>query len=388
MHPQKAHPSTGATTRRGGRRSHGRVIGILIGVSALAVAVPGPAGAAGNGAALDEAAHNEPGTYELDITDRSQALEAIGELPGVAPVSFTDLIASRTGETSECGESCRAWPDDLNTDDRWYPQGLAGSGESNWAQAPATEVLVSAWYERTSPDDHAAVDSALTFVSTDDWRYRTVPLRLPVQTDDGWTTQPLASHNGGVAWAGPYLYVAATDRIHRFDLRTAMTDDEGYFLVPDRTYVGVDQGPYGVPRLSSISTDWTGEPALVSSEYAADDVTTEVVRWPLTDSGDLAGQDGIVGSQTNFWIDKDSSIDKVQGVAAQDGVYLFSGSAGTLDLARVGTQTDRDTLIWGRTGTDTHIPQDLYIGAANVYGQTEEPGHRNLFWQAQEDVLP
>jgi hypothetical protein len=388
MHPQKAHPSTGATTRGRSRRSRRRVIGILFGVSALAVAVPGPAGAAGNGAALDEAAHNEPGTYELDITDRSQAVEAISESPGVAPVSFAELIGSRSGETTDCGEACRAWPEDLNTDDRWYPQGLAGSEESNWAQAPDTEVLVSAWYQRTSPDDHAAVDSALTFVSTDDWRYRTAGLRLPVQTDEGWSTQPLASHNGGVAWAGPYLYVAATDRIHRFDLRTAMTDDEGYFLVPDRTYVGVDQGPYGVPRLSSISTDWSGEPALVSAEYSADDVTTEVVRWPLTGSGDLAAQDGTVGSQTNFWIDKDSSIDKVQGVAAQDGLYLFSGSAGTLDLARVGTQTDRDTIAWGRTGDATHIPQDLYLSGTNVFGQTEVPGHRHLFWQAQADVLP
>ncbi|WP_163541299.1 hypothetical protein [Occultella kanbiaonis] len=390
MRPQKnAQPVTGAAT---GRRTHhlsGRVIGALIGVTALVVAVPGPAQAAGDGNALDEAEHNEPGTYALDITDYSQAIDAIAAQPDVEQVPFDDLIASRSGDTTACGDSCRAWPDHIVTDDRWYPQGLAGSEESNWAQAPDTEILVSAWYQRTSPDNHAAVDSALKFISTDDWRYRNVPLRLPVPSDDGWTTEPLASHNGGVAWAGPYLYVAATDRIHRFDLRTVMSDDGGYFLVPDRTYVGVDQEPYGIPRLSSVSTDWTGQPAIVSAEYGADEATTtEVIRWPLTPSGDLAAEGGTVGSQDNFWVDKDSSIDRVQGVAAQDGVYLFSGSAGTLDRARVGTQTDRDTWTWGRTGTDTDIPQDLYISDSNVYGQTEERGDRYVFWAAGAQVLP
>ncbi|HLV03639.1 hypothetical protein [uncultured Georgenia sp.] len=215
-----------------------------------------------------------------------------------------------------------------------------------------------------------------------------VPLRLAVETEEGWSTEPLRSHNGGVAWAGPYLYVAATDRFHRFDLRTAMADEDGYFLLPDRTYVGVDQEPYGEPRLSSVSTDWTGEPAIVSAEYTADDVAADVVRWPLTESGELVVADGVVGSQDNVWIDKDSSIDRVQGVASSDGRHLFAGSAGTLDLARVGTQEDRDTLSWGRAGQDTHIPEDLYLGGSRLYGQTEERTHRRLFWVARADVLP
>ena len=388
MHPRNAHRTTtaGAATRR--RRSRTRLIGALVGVAGLAVVIPGPAVAAGNGNALDSAKYDEPGTYQLKVTDRSAALEAIAAQPGVEPVSFPELVESRSGDTGSCGDACRSWPDHLNEDDRWYPQGVAGSEESNWADAPETEVLVSAWYQRTSPDNHAAVSSALKFVSTDDWQYRNVPLRLPVETDGGWTTEPLKSHNGGVAWAGPYLYVAATDRFHRFDLRTVMADDGGYFLVPDRTYVGVDQGPYGEPRLSSVSTDWTGQPALVSAEYTADDVAAEVIRWPLTDSGDLAASGGTVGSQDNFWIDKDSAIDKVQGVAARDGLYLFTGSKGTLDLARVDSQTDRATFTWGRTGDDTHIPEDLYLSDSRVYGQTEERGHRELFWAPLADVLP
>ncbi len=365
-----------------------RIAGAAVAALGTALAVPGPAAGAGDGNALDEAQHDDPGTYALDVVDRSAALEAIEDRPDVDPVTFGELVESRSGDTAACGDSCRQWPQHLDEDDRWYPQGLAGSEESRWADAPATEVLVSAWYRRTAPDDHAAVDSALKFRSTDDWRYRNVPLRLPVETEDGWSTEPLRSHNGGVAWAGPYLYVAATDRFHRFDLRTVMADDEGFFLVPDRTYVGVEQEPYGIPRLSSVSTDWTGEPAIVSAEYTAEDVAAEVVRWPLTESGELLVEDGTVGSQANYWIDQDSSIDKVQGVAAADGLYLFTGSAGTLDLARVGTQEDRATLSWGRTGEDTHIPEDLYLSGARLYGHTEERGHRRLFWAAREDVLP
>ncbi|GAB2620949.1 hypothetical protein [Pseudactinotalea suaedae] len=391
MHPQtNARSATSTSSRRRSRRLSAHLgSAVAIAATALAVAGTGAAAAPGNGTALDEAEYHDPGTYALDVTDYSQAIDAIAGQPDVDQVSFDELIASRSGETTSCGETCRTWPEHLSSDDRWYPQGLAGSEESNWSEAPDAEVLVSAWYQRTSPEEHAAVDSALKFVSTDDWRYRNVPLRLPVQTDDGWTTEPLASHNGGVAWAGPYLYVAATDRIHRFDLRTTMSDDEGYFLVPDSTYVGIDQDPYGEPRLSAISTDWTGQPALVSAEYSADEnATTEVVRWPLSASGELAAESGVVGSQDNFWVDKDSSVDKVQGVGAHEGLYLFSGSAGTLDTARVGSQTDRGTLTWGRTGDDTDIPQDLYLSESNVYGQTEERTDRYLFWESRDDVLP
>jgi hypothetical protein len=391
MHPQTNGRSASRTPCR--RRSHRlsalRGSAVVAAVAAVAVAGTGSAAAAGNGSALDEAEYDAPGTYALDVTDYSEAIDAIAGQPGVDQVSFDELVASRSGATTSCGDTCRTWPEHLDSDTRWFPQGLAGSEESNWSQAPDTEVLVSAWYQRTSVEEHAAVDSALKFLSTDDWRYRNVPLRLPVLEDGGWTTVPLASHNGGVAWAGPYLYVAATDEIHRFDLRTTMFDGEGYFLVPDRTYAGIDQEPYGEPRLSAISTDWTGQPALVSAEYArGESTTTEVIRWPLSASGDLVTENGIVGSQVNFWVDKDSSIDKVQGIAAHEGLYLFSGSAGTLDTARVGSQTDRSTLTWGRTGDDTDIPQDLYVSESNVYGQTEERGDRYVFWEPRDGVLP
>lgn len=365
---------------------------LLAGVALVAtslVTTPVTATADGNGNALDEAEHDEPGTYALDVTSYDDAIEAIADKPGVEQIPLADLMAARTAETVACGEDCRQWPDHLNDHDRWYPQGLAGSEEANWAAAPETELVVSAWYERTSPDDHTAVNSALKFVATDDWKYRNVPLRLPVEKGGEWTTRPLASHNGGVAWAGPYLYVAATDRLHRFDTRDIMRDQEGVFLVPDRTYVAVDKEPYGTARLSSVSTDWTGEPALVSAQYNADAVTTQVIRWPLDADGDLPAEAGTVGSQHNFWIDKDSSIRKVQGVESHEGLYYFSTSGGQLERARVGTQDDRARTDWGRDADGTHIPEDLYaVPGQDMFGQTEVPSERRLFWRPMEELLP
>lgn len=376
------------THRRRATKAGALLAGLALATSPLTIA-PLTATAAGDGNALDEAKYHGEGTYQLDVTAYDDAIEAIQAQPGVEQIPLGDLMAARTAETISCGDACRQWPAHLNEDDRWYPQGLAGSEESNWSGAPETELVVSAWYQRTSPDDHAAVNSALKFLSTDDWKYRNVPLRLPVEEDGAWTTEKLKSHNGGVAWAGPYLYVAATDRFYRFDTRQVMEDADGVFLVPDRVYTAVEKDPYGKARLSSVSTDWTGEPALVSAEYNADAETTQVIRWPLDADGDLSASGGTVGSQYNFWVDKNSSIKKVQGVESHQGRYFFSISAGMLERARVGSQADRARTEWGMTGSDTDIPQDLYaVPGQDMFGQTEERTDRRVFWRPMAELLP
>lgn len=387
VHHETSHRTTGTA---GGRRR--RVPALLAGAAltlAALAAAPGAATAQGDGNALDETEHHGPGTFQLDVTSYDAAIEGIAGRDGVAAVPFDELMAARTAETVSCGQACRQWPDHLNEDDRWYPQGLAGSDESHWAGAPEAEVVVSAWYQRTSPENHAAVDSALKFVSTDDWRYRNVPLRMPVQKDGAWTTEKLRSHNGGAAWAGPYLYATSGTTLYRFDVRDILRDDSGVFLLPDRVYRGVTKEPYGKATLSSISTDWTEGPALVSAEYDADPVTTDVVRWPLSADGELVVEDGAVDSAYNIRVDKDSRIRKVQGVESHEGLYYFSRSAGALERARVGTQDDRAATTWGRTGDDTDIPEDLYaVPGQNMYGQTEERTDRYLFWRPMSELLP
>ncbi|ACQ80851.1 hypothetical protein Bcav_2606 [Beutenbergia cavernae DSM 12333] len=389
--PHRAAAATTAATTTTGTRRRGLVAGVALATTtALLALVPSAAGAAGNGNALDEAEHHGDGVFRMEVTSHDAGVEGVAARDDVERVAFDDVLADRTGEMTSCGDSCWEWPAHLDDATRWYPQGLAGSRESRWAGAPDQDVLVSSWYRRAAPDDHASVDSTLKFFAADDGRYRNVPLRLPVEEGSGWGTEPLAIHAGGVAWAGPYLYVAATDGLFRFDLGDVMRDGDGYFLVPDREYQGIDAGPYGQPRLSSVSTDWSGEPALVSAEYNADNVATEVVRWPLAADGELVTSDGVVGSSYNFWVDADSSIDKVQGVAAHEGLYFFSQSPGELDTGRVGTQTDRSTIeSWGMTGSDTDVPEDLYaVPGQRMYGQTEERTDRRVFWRDWADVMP
>ena len=214
-------------------------------------------------------------------------------------------------------------------------------------------------------------------------------MRIPVQTTGGWTTERLAAHAGGLAWAGPFVYVASTDRLYRFDMRQIFTSGGSPFLLPDRRYLVVPKQPYeDNPRLSSVSTDWSGAPALVTAEYSATNKTTDVVRWPLRPGGGLAITHGGVSSRYNFWVDKDSSIDKVQGVEAHRGTYWFSTSNGDLQRGRVGTQTGRETFDgWGTSGADSDVPQDLYaVPGQRMYGQTEERTDRRIFWRPMSAV--
>ncbi len=352
-------------------------------ILSAAVAVPAvPVGAGGDGNALDQARHHGNGVYRLRGHSYEPALRAILGQGAVRKVSFDRFMSSKPGVMERCGRACRRWPKALMNSSTWYPQGLAGSKESRWKYLSGRpEIVVSSWYQRRSASDSTSVGSSLKFISTRNWRYRNIPLRVPVQTGSGWTTERLQTHAGGVAWAGRYLYVAGTDRLYRFDLTQIFRSGSGPFLLPDRRYLTVDKEPYGEPRLSSVSTDWSGTPSLVTARYEVDDVTAEVVRWPIDSSGALRVNGGVVGSDYNFWIDKDSAIDNVQGVESHNGTYLFSNSGGDGDLerARVETQYLRETFGW--RGDDT--PQDLYAAAGHrLYGQTESRYERRVFWRS------
>lgn len=368
-----------------------RRVATLVMAMTLAVpaasALPTDAGAGGNGNALDVAKHHARGTYRLRVHSYEPALKAIVGQSTVRRISFDRFMSTKPGALSRCGSTCRRWPDKLKHSATWYPQGLTGSKESRWDHvAGRREIVVSSWYKRRSASDHTSVASSLKFISTRSWRFRSIPLRVPVQTGSGWTTEPLQTHAGGAAWAGRFIYVAGTDRLYRFDLRQIFRSGSGPFLLPDRRYLAVDKKPYGAARLSSVSTDWSGKPSLVTARYHVDDVTAEVVRWPLTSGGGLASRRGAVPSRYNFWIDKDSAIDNVQGVESHRGTYLFSNSGGDgdLDRARVGTQRRRKTFDWNGGLT----PQDLDAAVGHrVYGQTEARHGRRVFWRSFSSIF-
>jgi hypothetical protein len=356
-----------------------------------------PAGAAlandSDGNALDRTTSVD-GWFKLHMQSYESIVKGLIAKPGIDVISLNTLLGTRPGSMSSCGDRCKQWPSDLEDDKLWYPQGLTGSEESSWSARPANEVLVSGWYERVSESNHDPVASRLQFISTSDWTYRTVPLRMGTHNylTGEYGYQPLPIHIGGLAWADRYLYAVDTTRILRFDLTQILRNSGGPFLVPDRQYYNVAGSGGGSARLSSISTDWSSTPpALVTAEWSDDtSADADVVRWPIGDNGALVvNSSDTVLSADALYVDADSSIDKVQGVESANGVYFFSCSSGMLERAKVESQADRDHWRWGWGFLDTWVPQDLYaVAGQRIYGQSEERNDRRIFWKPMSEVMP
>lgn len=373
----------GRRVHRFNKRSVVAAAAVSLGVLASA-AVPARAD---GGNALNTA-HASPGNFQLNYTSLQSQLTAAANRPGTSSVDFWTTVKAGAGTTTSCGTACREWQDSANNDTLWYPQGLAGTLESNWNSPPPQQVIASGWYKRPTADDgSSSTDTAIKFLFTTTptgttWNYRHIPLRT---ADAAGATSPLTAHMGGLAWAGSAIYMASTDRIYRFDVRDMLRDADGAFLLPNAVYVDRASAPGGKARLSSLSTDWsTSPPALVSAEYSAEDDTarTTVVRWPLTSGAGLVVTNNIVNSESDYNITPSSDINRVQGVASKNGLYYFSGSLNRLDSARADSQVDRKSrTTWGVSGG---IPQDLYLesGTSRLFGQTEKRTLRRVFWDS------
>lgn len=340
---------------------------------------------------LDRPPRHGKGVYRLRVNGNEGVIDTLLRRDDVRKVSFGKVMSHKPGQMSRCGPRCRRWPNKLMNSERQYPQGLTGSNESRWgALAGRREIVVASWYQRRTEDDHTSVGSSVKFISTKSWKFRSVPMMMAVPYGSSYRLERLRAHAGGAAWAGRYLYIADTDRMHRFDLRQIMRTRNGPFLLADRVYVGIDKEPFGKARLSSVSTDWSGKPSLVTAEYAdasKGEVRTSVVRWPIGKRGALrTGRRGVVQSRHNLFVDKDSNIDNVQGVESHRGTYLFSCSGGTdrLERRRVESTALRAHFDW--RGDDT--PQDLYGAVGRrLYGHTEGRYNRRVFWRSFSHIL-
>ncbi len=390
-------------TRHPSRRDGARRVPILMRrmVAALVVmclallAVPASGARANDsdGNALDRTTSVD-GWFKMHMLSYEGIINGLIAKPDISVVSLASVLAmSEDGRLSSCGDQCEQWPAALQ-DNLWYPQGLTGSEESSWPSRPATEVLVSGSYQRSSESDHTSVASRVQFISTANWSYRTVPLRMGTYDymTGVYSYKPLTIHIGGLAWADRYLYAVDTDRIYRFDLTQILRNSGGPFMVPDRQYYNVAGIGGGSARLSSISTDWSSSPpALVTAEWNPNQsADADVVRWPLNDNGTLVvnSSDTVLSSDA-LYVDADSSIDEVQGVESVNGVYFFSCSTGELQRARVESPADRKSWRWGSGLIDSWIPQDSYaVAGQRIYGQSEERNDRRVFWKPMSDVMP
>lgn len=266
------------------------------------------------------------------------------------------------------------WNDEDTASERWWPQGITNS-----AHVPGVDqrLLVASWYAK---DDGG---SRITVVDLDTLRYRHVLLAVPAFHGARVRFRPLTVHAGGLVWAGPYLYVAGTRRglftCRMDDIVEVEPGEETFghrFVLPVRFGYDATHDDDQM-RYSFLSLDRsTDVPHLVAGEYARDDMTRRIVRYPLDpETHHLhAEQDG-VSRPVSF---DERGVGHMQGAAVVHGRYYVTASRGRwrLGAMHVGEpgafRTYRRALPVG--------PEDLCYWADDLlWSLSEYPGRRYVF---------
>ena len=231
-----------------------------------------------------------------------------------APLSMVLSDLNREGSRSYVvlGTECFHAGFTFNYGDRvvdyWYPQGISGTAsaydDGTYLGVP---VALVSWYHETKNDSSTSTDkgarvSVILTEDFDDIRYRHTLLVEPYRSADGTPNfrQIQSFHAGGIAWYGPYLYVADTSNGFRvFDMTKMMRVSTG-----KKNSIGYTSGDeyhafnykYVIPqvnryktcsesccvRFSFVSVDRTSvPPALVSGAYTNQNLNGRLHRWEL-----------------------------------------------------------------------------------------------------------
>lgn len=294
------------------------------------------------------------------------------------------------------------WNDGDDAADHWYPQGITTTRDALEAgQYDNHQLVANSWYHKPENDTAGSPNKGVR-LSLTDWdadfanNYRHLLLVEPV-TGGSYKAVPI--HAGGIFWYGDLLYVADTGTGFRiFDFRKIYSantgkanaigkQSDGTFHAHDYAYVMVQTGwirnaGAGL-RYSFVSLDRATTPdSMVMGEWTPDTSgTSRIVRFPLdyTDRLPVQEADGKTYGNEAY----STGFLSMQGVAAHDGRFWFSSSAGG-----GGPSGNYGTLrIWNR-GSSTvtsygwiYGAEDLsYWGdAANpdsIWSLTEYPNYR------------
>ncbi|MGH1565631.1 hypothetical protein [Mumia sp. DW29H23] len=303
-----------------------------------------------------------------------------------------------------------AWePDDVDTE-LWYPQGITTSADADAGTTPGgtggRDVVVVSWYAH---HDARRNGSRLTFVDLATLRYRHVLLVRPRRMPWGVRAHPLPIHAGGIAWYGPYLYVAATragiylvriDDLLRLDpdARRGPSERLGYDLVLPvfarlRAWSRDDGSRL---RYSFLSVEHgspaDGDPAsLVVGEYGGVGKTQRLWRFPLDPRTHLPVRDEHTGRVTPAELHADVSP-RMQGATALDGTWYLTTSQG---------RGNNGDLLVGRPGAFRRHKKVLPTGCEDIaawpqqrrlWSVTEWPGMRWVYavdadaWEGPAEV--
>lgn len=248
-------------------------------------------------------------------------------------------------------------------DEQWYPQGISTSAESSDTEdIDGRRVLVTTWY--STGRDGTKRGSRVTFVDLDSGRYRHVLLVVPGLDEAGrLTLRPMNIHAGGIAWAGPWLHVAATakgfvtasvDDIMRVagddgrpdqfgvDGRAVYSYGHRYVLPVRATHQAYADEGHERLRYSFLSLDRrSNPPALVAGEYGLRaKATTRLARFQL-DPATWQLQTGDDGFSRPLAVDE-GGVRKMQGAVVAGGRYHVTVSRGPWMPGTVCTGTPGD----------------------------------------------
>ncbi|MEN9784914.1 MAG: hypothetical protein RLZZ299_178 [Pseudomonadota bacterium] len=279
--------------------------------------------------------------------------------------------------------------------DYWMPQGVTGTfdSEPGGLVEGYAGVLVSWHYDPgaagTSYDKGVRISFA-NVSGTGAVTYRHALLVAPTGDGSSASFEAVRVHAGGIAWVGPWLYVADTNHgLRVFDMRhilrvdvdvDTLGCDGGTCRAWNYRYVIPQVTRYAMPAcgceadFSFVALDRSSSPpSLVTGEYRSDSIAGKLLRWPLDPgTGLLAG--GAVTRASEAWV---AQQDRMQGAASQGGVWWVSCSSQSGSDGRVYRLTPGNSqgYAW------VYGAEDLAIDSGNgtVWSCTEHPGSRAVF---------
>ena len=310
---------------------------------------------------------------------------------------------------TECFEAGFEWNSGDVGVTYWYPQGITGSADANEAGTIAGhKVGIVSWYHKTDNDsgvgggaapNKGARVSIYDFTDLSDVSYRLALLVEPITAADGSATfKNVPVHAGGIAWYGPYLYVADTTQgLRVFDTTRILRVQTG-----NKDAIGLTAGEfhahgyrYVIPqvsryrlcassccaRFSFVSLDRSTSPhSLVTGEYSAPSPNGRLHRWPLHEESSrlLMAAGRVDATQVLF-----TGVENVQGGLTRNGEVYVSASGDHLGLW---TGAPGETLT--KRGWPNG-PEDLYYApdTGRLWSLTEHPGERFVFAVGADAML-
>jgi hypothetical protein len=358
---------------------------------------------------------NEGDTFSRD-------LDSLEKSKGIKPVALGDVLQGAHKSTPsgiKCGtddhpKSGFCWDKGDNLNPEWYPQGITASwdaygGDGKYANGDT--VVAASWYLKGKA-------ARISFSDRERKTYDHVA--LAELTDNKNDIEPIATHAGGIAWVGNYLYVADTGRGMRvFDLRHIWKADpssqeykatNGKVTAGGYKYVLPEVGRYSLtpdgtpcqtgknPVISSVSVDRKSE-TLVTGEYCGSqgDSFPRVIRWRLALSKDQ-NTNGLLkpSKDSDKFVTPSDSHDvgllHMQGVVTHGSdVWMTESNGkdhkGTWYQGRI---TDHGVTLDRESRMCTQGPEDLtYRNDNSVWTLTEHPDERQVFpVQKSKDCTP